>query len=61
MATWKVSAERIRLFPHPKADRLQLAKAGMFQLVVNTANGREVAEAVWGYERCSPLTSAATT
>jgi RNA ligase (TIGR02306 family) len=39
MATWKVSAERIRLFPHPKADRLQLAKAGMFQLVVNTANG----------------------
>lgn len=34
MADFAVSAERIELFPHPKADRLQIAKVGMFSLVV---------------------------
>ena len=34
MADFKVSAERIELFDHPNAERLQVAKVGMFSLVV---------------------------
>lgn len=34
MADFKVSAEKIELFDHPNADRLQIAKVGMYSLVV---------------------------
>ena len=34
MADFKVSAERVEIFPHPSADRLELAKVGMYCLVV---------------------------
>ncbi len=39
MAIWKVSVERIALFDHPNADRMQLGKVGMHQLVVARSNG----------------------
>lgn len=31
---WKVSLERVKLFEHPSADNLVIARAGLFQLVV---------------------------
>lgn len=39
MADWKVSAEEIELFPHPNADKLLIAKVGMYALVVGKDNG----------------------
>ena len=33
MAEWKVSRQHIRLFPHPNADRLELANVGGYQVV----------------------------
>lgn len=41
MADWRVSAERIEVFPHPdeKVERLEVARVGLFPLVVNKANG----------------------
>lgn len=41
MAVWKVSPERISLFPHPGADRLLVARVGMFPLVVGKDNNYE--------------------
>lgn len=41
MADWKVSAERISLFPHPNADRLLVAAVDVFPLVVGKDNGYE--------------------
>lgn len=41
MADWKVSAERIKLFPHPNADRLLVAAVDTFPLVVGKDNGYE--------------------
>ena len=38
MADWKVSAERIKLFPHPNADKLLVAQVGEFPLVVGKSN-----------------------
>ena len=38
MATWKVVADRIKLFPHPTSERLRVGKVGKFQVVVNTDN-----------------------
>lgn len=34
MSDWKVSKERIALFPHPNADKLALGKVGQEQVVV---------------------------
>lgn len=34
MSTWKVSKQRIALFPHPNADKLELGKVGTYQVVV---------------------------
>ena len=34
MAEFKVSAERVELFPHPNAERLEIARAGEFGFVV---------------------------
>jgi|GEM_PF-6129437 len=34
MSSWKVSKERITLFPHPKAEKLELGKVGAYQVVV---------------------------
>ena len=34
MSTWKVSKERITLFPHPNAEKLELGKVGAYQVVV---------------------------
>lgn len=34
MATFEVTLERITVFPHPNADRLELARVGMFNSVV---------------------------
>lgn len=45
MSNWKVSKEKITLFPHPNADKLQLGKVGTYQVVVQKgiyADGDEV-------------------
>ena len=45
MSTWKVSKERIELFPHPNAEKLELGKLGTYQVVVQKgvhANGNTV-------------------
>lgn len=45
MADWKVSKERIELFPHPNADKLELGRLGAYQVVVQKGlyqNGDEV-------------------
>lgn len=34
MSTWKVSREEIKLFPHPNADKLEIARVGTYSLVV---------------------------
>lgn len=34
MSTWKVSKQKIELFPHPNADKLELARIGTYQCVV---------------------------
>lgn len=34
MSSWKVSKERIALFPHPNAEKLELGKVGAYQVVV---------------------------
>lgn len=39
MADWQVSIEEIEVFPHPDADRLEVARVGMFPLVVAKDNG----------------------
>lgn len=39
MATWKVVAGNIQLFPHPTSDRLFIGKIGKFQVVVNNEGG----------------------
>ena len=41
MAVWKVSPEKITLFEHPNADKLLVARVGMFPLVVGKDNGYE--------------------
>jgi RNA ligase (TIGR02306 family) len=45
MSNWKVSREKIELFPHSKADKLELGKVGTYQVVVQKGlykNGDEV-------------------
>lgn len=45
MSNWKVSKERITLFPHPNAEKLELGKVGTYQVVVQKGlyrNGDEV-------------------
>jgi RNA ligase (TIGR02306 family) len=45
MSSWKVSREKIEMFPHPKADKLELGKVGTYQVVVQKGlykNGDEV-------------------
>jgi RNA ligase (TIGR02306 family) len=45
MSTWKVSKERIELFPHPNAEKLELGKLGTYQVVVQKgvhSNGNTV-------------------
>lgn len=34
MSNWKVTKQQIKLFPHPNADKLELAKIGTYQVVV---------------------------
>ena len=34
MSNWKVSKQRIALFPHPNAEKLELGKVGTYQVVV---------------------------
>ena len=46
MADWKVSAERIEMFAHPNADRMEVAKVGMFQLVVAKDNNYRTGDLV---------------
>lgn len=45
MSNWKVSREKIEMFPHSKADKLELGKIGTYQVVVQKGlykNGDEV-------------------
>lgn len=45
MSNWKVSRETIEVFPHPGAERLEVGKAGTYQVVVQKGlykNGDEV-------------------
>lgn len=46
MADWKVSVEEIEVFPHPNADRLEVARVGMFPLVVGKSNGYQTGQLV---------------
>ena len=41
MAIWKVSPERISLYQHPNADKLLVARVGLFPLVVGKSNNFE--------------------
>ena len=41
MADWKVSAERVKVLPHPGADKLLLLKVGGYQLVASVDTGYE--------------------
>ena len=34
MATWQVFKDRIEIFPHPNAEKLELGKIGTYQVVV---------------------------
>lgn len=34
MSTWQITKQRIKLFPHPSADKLELGKVGTYQVVV---------------------------
>lgn len=45
MSNWKVSREKIEIFPHPGADKLEIGKVGTYQVVVQKGlykNGDEV-------------------
>ena len=46
MAARKVSPADIKLFPHPKADRLQLAPMEMFYLVIDRGSGYQTSDVV---------------
>ena len=46
MSAWKVSAERIKLSAHPKADRLKVGRVGLFQVVVNEQGGYQDGDVV---------------
>lgn len=34
MADWKVSVEEVEIFEHPNADKMEIARVGMYGLVV---------------------------
>jgi len=51
MATWRVVADRIRLMPHPKADRLMVGNVGGFQIVVPVGAHEEGDVVVFAPER----------
>ena len=46
MATWKVIADRIKLFPHSNSDHLLIGKIGKFQVVVGKENGYQEGDVV---------------
>lgn len=46
VAARKVSPADIKLFPHPKADRLQLAPVEMFELVIDRGSGHQTSDVV---------------
>lgn len=48
---WKVSRERISIFPHPNADGLELAKVGSYQLVVGKGLYKDGDEVIFIPER----------
>lgn len=41
MSNWKVSKEKIQIFTHPTADKLQLGKVGSYQVVVQKDNYKD--------------------
>lgn len=57
MSTWKVSKERITLFPHPNAEKLELGKVGTYQVVVQKGLYQQGDEVVFVPEK-SVLTGA---
>ena len=34
MSNWKVSREKIEIFSHPNADKMEIGKVGTYQVVV---------------------------
>ena len=46
MTARKVSPADTKLFPHPKADRLQLAPVNLFQLVIDRGSGYQTSDLV---------------
>ena len=48
---WKVSREIIKIFPHPNADALELAKVGSYQLVVGKGLYKDGDEVIFIPER----------
>lgn len=51
MSEWKVSKQRIKLFEHPNADKLQLAKIGNYQCVVQKGLYKDGDEVVFAPEK----------
>jgi len=51
MSSWKVSKERITLFPHPNAEKLELGKVGAYQVVVQKGLYRDGDEVVFVPEK----------
>lgn len=51
MSNWKVTKERIELFPHPNADKLELGKVGTYQVVVQRGIYRTGDEVVFVPEK----------
>jgi RNA ligase (TIGR02306 family) len=51
MSNWKVSKQKIALFPHPNADKLELARIGTYQCVVQKGLYQDGDEVVFAPEK----------
>lgn len=51
MSNWKVSKQKIALFPHPNADKLELARIGSYQCVVQKGLYSDGDEVVFAPEK----------
>ena len=51
MSNWKVSKQRITLFPHPNAEKLELGKVGTYQVVVQKGAYKDNDEVVFVPEK----------
>lgn len=47
MATWKVAKDKIKIFPHPNADKLEVGLVGQFQVVVEKGRYQDGDEVIF--------------